>query len=229
MALVFNPADGTYTDPATGQRYAAQTSAVPAAGTPTSLPGQEQRNLGVSNSLLSQLGTYGQQYNQAQAGQTQLGSYIDKTINGSAPSVAGAQLTQGLGQIQSGVQSAASGATGANQPLAQYGAVQAYGDAAAKANQAAAVQRQQEVSDAERVKAGVLGQQASEAGNMSGQAISGANQASSIASGAAQIQAQIDQQNRMAWLNFVSNLAGSAGAAGVKLATSPSAAPVAAA
>lgn len=217
MALQQDPATGKYVDPNTGSVYhdplGGQLSTDP------NLNSQVQRNLGVSNSLYNSLGQYGQGFAQAQTGQNQLGSYLQQIINGSAPSVAGQQLQQGLGQVRSDINSQVSGATGNNAALARYGGEQAYGNAAAQTNQAAALARQQEVNSALAARGQLLGQQAGENAQMFGQTLSGAGQASGQATQGGVAQAQIDQQNRQMWLNFISNLAGAAGGAGVRFAT----------
>ena len=217
MALTQDPSTGKYVDGATGQVYNDPTGTQ--LSTDPSLNSQVQRNLGISNQLYSSLGQYGQGFQQAQTGQNQLGSYLTQVINGSAPSAAQGQLQQGLGQIQSGINSQVSGATGNNAALARYGGQQAYGQAAAQTNQAAALQRTQEVNAAEAAKGQLYGQQAAQNAQMFGTSLSGANQAGATANSGEQTQAQIDQQNKQMWLNFVSNLAGAAGGAGAKFAT----------
>lgn len=217
MALKLDPATGKYADDATGQVYhdplGGQLSTDP------SLNGQVQRNLGISNQLYNSLGQYGQGFQQAQTGQNQLGSYLQQVINGSAPSVASNQLQQGLGQIQSGINSQVSGATGNNAALARFGGQQAYGQAAAETNQAAAALRGAEVGQAQAQRGQLFGQQAQENANMFGQSLAGAGQAAGTANSGAQTQAQIDQANKQAWMNFISNALGAAGGIGARFAT----------
>lgn len=217
MALTLDPQTGKYLDPATGQ--VSHDAMGTQLSTDPGLNSQVQRNLGISNQLYSSLGQYGQGFQQAQAGQNQLGSYLQQVINGSAPSVASNQLQQGLGQIRSDVNSQVSGATGNNAALARYGGEQAYGHAAEQANQAAALNRTQEVNAAEAAKGQLYGQQAGQNAQMFGQTLSGAGNASQTANSGAQTQAQIDQQNRAMWLNFIGNMAGAAGGIGAKFAT----------
>lgn len=217
MAVIFSPTTGTWVDPATGQVYHDAQASVPV--TDVGLTDQARRSLGISNQLFASLAQYGQQYQQAQQGQNAVGAYLQRVINGSAPSVAGTQLQTGLDTIKSGVQSQASGAVGPNQPLANYGAIQAYGDAAAKANAAAATERAEEQGQAVSALGALRAGQAGQALQGAGQSIQGGNQAAGIAATTQGNQAQLDQQNRQAWLSFIGNMAGSAGAAGVKLAT----------
>lgn len=217
MALVYSSTTGTYVDPATGSVYHDAAGSIPS--TDPGLTQQAQRSLGISNQLLSGLSQYGAQYAQAQSGENQLGSYLNRIINGSAPSVAGQQLTAGLGEIKSGLESSASGATGNNAPLAQYGALQGYADAAAKTNQQAAMQRTQEQNAAIAAKGQLLGQQANQSANMYGTNLQGAGQFSGQAGQTGTAQADIDQKNRQAWMSFIGNLAGAGGAIGVKAAT----------
>lgn len=216
MALVFSPTTGVYVDPSTGQVFHDAAGTVPS--TDPGLTDQARRSLGISNQLFASLAQYGQQYQQAQNGQNAVGAYLQRIISGAAPSVAGTQLQQGLDTIKSGVQSQASGATGVNQPLANYGAIQAYGDAAAKANAAAATERAQEQGQAVSQLGALRAGQAGQALQGAGQSIQGGNQAAGIAATTQGNQAQLDQQNKMAWLSFIGNLANGAGAAGIKAA-----------
>jgi len=211
VALIPSPATGTYVDPATGSVYHDPAGTIPA--TDPGLTQQAQRSLGISNNLLQSLGQYGQGFQQAQAGQQQLGSYLNRVINGSAPSVAQQQLTAGLDQTKAGIESAASGATGNNAGFAQYAKLQALGGADAATNQAAALQRQQEVNAAVGAKGALLGSQAAENANMYGTTLSGAAQFGGQAVAPAQTQADVDQKNKQAWMNFIGNLANAAGGA----------------
>ncbi len=217
MALRQDPATGKYVDDATGQ--VSHDPSGTQLSTDPSLNAQVQRNLGISNQLYNSLGQYGQGFQQAQTGQNQLGSYLQQVINGSTPSAANNQLQQGLGQIQSGINSQVSGATGNNAALARYGGEQAYGQAAAQANQSAALNRTQEVNAAEAAKGQLYGQQAAENAQMFGTSLNGAGQASGQAVSAEQTQAQIDQKNREMWMQFISNGLGAAGGIGARIAT----------
>ena len=102
-----------------------------------------------------------QQYQQQLAAQSALGRSYDRTIAGTAPSVAGAQLQRGVQQIGADARATASGATGASGALANYGAIQALAHAQAKANADAAELRAREVAAAEAAKANLLNQQQS--------------------------------------------------------------------
>lgn len=216
MALTFDPNTGVYIDPATGQVFKDQSGTLPA---DPGLTQQAQRNLQFANQLASGLGRLNQDYRQAQTGQSQLGQTLNADIAGTAPSVAGTQLRQGLEQIQRGADSQASGATGTNAGLARYGAIQASGAAGAEANQDAAMARVQERANAIAAKGQLLGQQQQGANQMYATNVSGANAAAGNAAGPAGVQAQVDQADRAKWLNFIGNMAGAAGAAGVTYAT----------
>lgn len=109
-----------------------------------------------------------QQYEQQLAAQGQLGRAYDKTISGVGPSVAGTSLERGLNQTGAAVNAEASGASGQNAGMAQYGAIQALAAAHAKAQQDAAVARAQEVQAAMVAKAGLLNQQQGATANMAG-------------------------------------------------------------
>jgi hypothetical protein len=215
MALVQDPSTGLYLDPSTGAAFHDPTGLQPS--TDPSLTSQAQRSLAVSNQLLRGLSQYGGQYQQASQGQTQLGQYLQRTINGQTPSVASGQLQQGLSQIKAGTDSAASGTTGVNQGLARYGATQAYAGAAADTNQAAAIERAHETGQAVAERGALLGQQAGEAGQMYGQNLQGAGQFNATGAATGSTQAQIDQKNHEAWLNFISNMVQAGGSAAAKI------------
>ena len=213
MALTYDPNSGSYIDPATGNVYhdAAGTQLT----TDPGLKAQAQRNLSVANQLYAHLARLNDQSNTNINQENQLAGSLDNTIRGTAPSVASTQLYAALDKISRGANAAASGGTGANAALQHYGAIQAAGNAGAEANAAAAVTRAQEVQGAQHLKAGVLGQVGQQVGQQYATNVSGANAAAATAAGAQGKQAEIDQQNRMAYLNFIGNLANGAGAAGI--------------
>lgn len=109
-----------------------------------------------------------QQYEQQLAAQSALGRSYDRTIAGTGPSVAGTSLERGLNQTGAAINAEASGASGQNAGMAQYGAIQALAAAHAKAQQDAAVARAAEVSDAMKAKAGLLNQEQSATAGMTG-------------------------------------------------------------
>lgn len=160
-----------------------------------------------------------QQYDQQLAAQSALGRSLDRTIAGTAPSVAGTQLQQGVGQIRNAVASEAAGAGGNNAALAQYGGIQAIAAAQAKANQEAAVLRAKEIHDAQVAKAGLLNQQQGATGNMAGINASGGTSLSGAATTGAGNIAKINEDETNAWRNFVSNLSGGVGGTLTKIAT----------
>lgn len=109
-----------------------------------------------------------QQYEQQLAAQSALGRSFDRTIAGTGPSVAGTSLERGLNQTRSAISAEASGASGQNAGIMQYGAIQALAAAQAKAQQDAAVARSQEVQAAQTAKAGLLNQQQGATASMAG-------------------------------------------------------------
>ncbi len=193
MALIQDPATGLFVDQATGKAF------TDAAGTQLStdpgLTSQAQRSLGISNALYSKLAAFQQQEQQAQAGQTQLGQALDRTIKGTGPSVAQTQLQQATEGIAQGQQSQAAGATGTNAALARYAAMQNTANAQAQAAQSAAAIRAQEVAQAEQAKGQVLAQQGNEANTAYGSTIAGTVGAGNTAASAGESQATIDQKN----------------------------------
>lgn len=112
-----------------------------------------------ANEFYRQIALLQQQYNQQLQQQAQLGRQLDRQIAGTAPSVAGTQLQQGLGQTRNAISAQASGASGNNAALANYGAVQALAAAQAKQQQDAAMLRAQEVQNAITAKANLLNNQ----------------------------------------------------------------------
>jgi hypothetical protein len=123
-----------------------------------------------ANDFYRQLALLQQQYQQQLAQQSALGRSYDRTIAGTAPSVAGTQLQRGVGQIADSARATAAGAGGNNAALANYGAIQAAGAAQAKANAEAAQLRAQEVAAAQANKAQLLNAQQQATGTQSGQA-----------------------------------------------------------
>lgn len=211
MALTQDPSTGLYVDSATGKAF------TDAAGTQLStdpgLNAQATRSLGVSNALYSKLAGFQQQEQQAQTGQTQLGTALDSTINGTGPSVAEDQLHEATEGIQQQQQSQAAGATGANAALARYAAMQNTANAQAQAAQSAAGVRAQEVAQAEQVKAGVLAQQGNEANTAYGTTVSGTVGAGNTAATTGDTQGQIDEENSQSNKALAGNLISGGGAA----------------
>ncbi len=119
-----------------------------------------------SDEFYRQLALLQQQYQQQLAAQNATARGLDRTIAGTAPSVAGTQLEQGLGQTRSALAAESSGASGQNAGIANYTAIQALAAAQAKKQQDAAMLRATEVSDALKAKAGILNQEQSATGNM---------------------------------------------------------------
>lgn len=223
MARTLDPQTGLYVDSATGAVSADPLGAQ--AITDPSLMSQAKRNLAVSHSLLNQLGTYGSQYGQAFNAEGQLSRGLNDTIEGRAPSVAQTQLEMGLGEIRHAQESEASGATGQNAALAHMNAMANTGAAGAAANQAGALLRAQEVAQAQRTQAGVLGNQANQAQGMYGANLSGATGFSAQAGNEAGQQAQIDEARHEANMRLVTNLIAAGGATAATLATGGAAAP----
>lgn len=188
------------------------------ASTDPSLNAQAQRSLAASNALYAKLAQYQQNYQQANQGQTQLGTALDKTISGAAPSVAQTSLDASTDQIGRNLTSEAAGATGENAGLARYAAIQGTGTAQAQAAGDAARLRAQEVAQAEQAKGTVLGQQAGEAGQFYGNTLSGATGAGNTAEGAGATQGQINEQESAADKALAGNLLSGAGSAATTIA-----------
>jgi hypothetical protein len=204
MALVFDPNTNQYVDNATGRVFQD-----PQGLTPTADPGlisQATRNLQIANELFARLGGDQERYRQVFRQQAELARSLDNTIAGKGPSVVGRQLEAGVEAGREQAESMASGVSGAAAPLARYAAIQASGDLTARANQAGAVARAQEVSEAQRTKAAVLGQQAGEANTAAGVNVVGMNAASGNAVAPAAKQADLDQRDEERMQAFITNM-----------------------
>jgi hypothetical protein len=150
-------------------------------------------------------------YQQTFQQQGALGRSLDGTIRGTAPSVAGTQLQQGLGQTRAAISSQAAGGTGASGALNAYGAIQALGAAQAKQQQDAALLRAEEVARAQQAKAALLAAQQSATGNMAGVTAGGGVNLSGQATGAAGNIVGANEREIAARRNAVSNGLGAAG------------------
>lgn len=106
---------------------------------------------GPSSAQVLQQKQQAQAYADEQAQQARL----TQIANGQGPSVAGQQVAGTLSQIERGAQSMAAGARGDDGVLARYAAIQAGAQAAADANQTAAMARVKEISDANTTLAGL--------------------------------------------------------------------------
>lgn len=224
MAYVLDPSTGVYVDPVSGAT--AMDPLGQSAVTNPSLVSQAKRNLAVSHGLLDTLGKYGQQFDQSISGEQALSRHLNDVIAGQAPSVAGAQLQQGLGQIRQQADSQASGSSGANAGLARLQAIQTGGQAAAQTNQTGALLRAQEQAAAVQNQGAVLGNIAGQSAQMYGTGVSGASAFSGQAANLAAQQAQIDEARHEANLRLITNLASAGGGAIATLASGGAAAPV---
>ncbi len=97
------------------------------------------------------------------------------TSMGLGPSVAGAQLGQGLEQINRAQGSQAAGVGGEGGVLARYEAMNSAAGAGAAANQSAALARATEVANAQHNLEDVLGNESTTAGNIYGTNVTGVN------------------------------------------------------
>ncbi len=225
MAAVYDSSTGIYIDPQTGAAsldpYGTQAVQNP------SLIQQAKRNLAVSHGLLENLAGYGKTFTNAVGGEEALSKHLADVIAGRAPSVANAQLQQGLGEIRQQADSEASGATGVNAALARMTATQTAGDASARANQTASLIRAQEIANAERNQGAVLGNIAGQSTQMYGTNLQGAQGFSGLAGNEAAEQAKIDAERDAANKRLIANIIAGAGATAATIATGGAAAPVA--
>lgn len=209
--VVYDPTTGLYVNQTTGA--VSQDPAGQQVVQDPTLATQAARNVAISNGLLNKLGQYGAQYTGAFNGQTALTKQLQGTIDGTAPSVAGTQLQEGLDQIRATQDSEAAGATGQNAALARANAMQNIGAAQVQTNQQKALLRAAEVNEAEQTQAGVLSSQAGEAEGMYGTGLSGALSASGQAGSAEAARENANLQGQMAEKNLESNLIQAGGSA----------------
>lgn len=224
MAAIYDSSTGVYLDPRTGAAsldpYGTQAVSNP------SLVEQAKRNLAVSHGLLGQLAGYGKQFTDAVGGEQALSRHLADVIAGNSPSVAQAQLQQGLGRIRQEQDSMASGTGGSNAALARMNASANVGNAQANANQSAALIRAQEVAQAERNQGAVLGNIAGQSAGMYGTNLSGAGTFSGQAGNEAAEQARIDAEKDAANKRLITNLIAAGGATAATIATGGAAAPL---
>lgn len=154
-----------------------------------------------------------QEYEQQLQQQSALGRSYDQVIAGTAPSVAGTQLAQGLDRTNAAINANAAGATAPNAGLAQYGAIQAMGAARAKQEQDAALLRAQEVEKARAGKAALLGQQQAATGGMAGTVTGAGTALSGQASGTAGQIVSANESEIAARRAFLANLLQGGGSA----------------
>ena len=217
MAVTFDPNTGTYINPATGQVFTDAAGTV--LSTDPGLNAQATRSLQIANQLYSKIGTFNQQEQSAQTGQTQLNDQLQQRINGQGPSVAATELGQSQDQIAKQQLSQAAGATGANAAIARYAAMKNTADAQTAGAQSAAILRANEVTQAEAAKAANLANQGTEANQAAGTATSGAVGAGNTAGNVGDTEATINEQNSMANKQLAGNLISAGGGALTTLAT----------
>lgn len=209
--VVYDPGTGLYVNQATGA-----VSTDPAGQQivqDPSLATQATRNLATSQQFLSSLGQYGQQYNGAQAAENSLAGKLNATIAGKAPSVAQAQLEQGLSQIVQQQQSQASGATGEGGALARVAAANNTANAQTATNAAQAGVRANEVTGAETALGGVLGNEANQALTATGQGQTAAGNFANLAGGEQGNNESLTQsggKNQLTTLGTIAQAGGSA-------------------
>lgn len=150
-------------------------------------------------------------YQQTYGAQNALGRSLEGTIRGTAPSVAGTQLQQGLGQTRAAISSQAAGGTGVNAALSNYGGIQALAAAQAKQQQDASLLRAEEVARAQQAKAALLAAQQQATGNMAGTITGAGVNLSGQATGAAGNVVSANQQEIAARRNLATNAAGALG------------------
>ena len=129
-----------------------------------------------ANSQAILAGLAGAQQNQQKAANGQLDQVqsLNGVIAGTAPSVAGAQIQQNLGQIAAQQNAAASGMGGQNAFAARRAAAANIGNAQTGAAQAAAINRANEINAAQGLKASTLQSIAGNANTEANTAIGGA-------------------------------------------------------
>lgn len=154
-----DPATGLFFDPTTGTTYTDATGVTPVASPNTAQ--QVAANFAMRDAFNRRLASAHNQTQSALADMGQLSSSLSNTINDpNATSVARAQLGQGLQQMANQQLSAAAGVGGQNAFAARRQASQNIAKQGSAANQAQALLRANEVSQAQGRLSQVLGQRA---------------------------------------------------------------------
>lgn len=136
--------------------------------------------------------------------EARLGSSLWNTVNGTAPSVAGLQLQQTLGQEQAANLAAGAGSTGTNSVLARYQALINNGNQQAQTAQSGALLRAKEVSDAQGRLSGLYNNMEGSSAGLYGTNLSTGLGYSNLANSVDQANAQRAQQSEAAGLQALS-------------------------
>lgn len=190
QTLVKN-ADGTSYDPTTGQTYSYVPGVVGANGTASggyytgaATPNSAQQvgaDFNRANGFFNQVPGYDQREQQAYNQEGNVAAYLNNLVQGSGPSVAGAQLAGGQDQAARQQLAQAAGASGGNAALMRMLAMGNTAGLQAATNQQQAMARVQEERDALAQLAGVTGNMQQQSMGMAGQKISAADALNGLA------------------------------------------------
>ena len=172
----------------------------------SALTGAMEGDRAQAQEFYRQLALLQQHYNEQRLQQAGTARQLDAQIRGTAPSVANTQLMRGVSQIGDAARATTAGASGNNAALGNYGAIQAMGQAQAKANADAAVLRANEINQATMAKANVLGQQQQATGQQTAAATAGGTALSGQQTSAAGKVADLNAGETAAQRNLLGNV-----------------------
>ncbi len=178
--LVQNP-DGSFYSPDNGQTYHKGADGSMQATAAPNVSQQVGSAASRAAGLYDQAGGYDQREQGAFDREAGLADHLNAVAHGQGPSVAGTQLAIGQEQAANQQLAQAAGASGGNAALARMNAMSNTAQLQAQTNQAAALARAQESTNALNQLAGVTGNMTNQSGGMAGQKISAANALNGLA------------------------------------------------
>lgn len=179
---VFDPTTGLYYNRRNGM-WSTDPGGVNVVASPN-LQNQAGQSIALANGLQNRFAQLSGRYDQAYADQGAFVDQLGRVISGGAPSVAGGQLQQGLGQIQAQQNSMASGYSGVNAFAARVATMQNAQRAGSTANQDASLLRAHEIAAARNTLGETLAGRVQGSGNMASETMRGGVALRGLASGA---------------------------------------------
>lgn len=126
-----------------------------------------------ADKLLAGYDQYASQEQKAYSQEQGLADQLKDTIAGRGPSLARAGMGQAIGDLGRQYSSMSSGARGAAVPLARFGAMEGFGDAASKVNQSGIIAQVLEKQQAQQRLGAILAAMAAQGGGMYGTTLGG--------------------------------------------------------
>lgn len=170
-----DPFTGYYVDPTTGTMFKPTSGTGPNAITDPNVAQQVAADNQRQQVFLNALAGNNAERQAGIGGQNSLAAYMNGTLHGGTPSLAGMQLSQGLDQIGAQQEAQAAGTSGAASPLAQMMAMRNTGAASVGMNNSAAMARVAEQNNAQTALASLYNSQVVNANTNYGQNVVGAH------------------------------------------------------